>query len=85
MSIKSDLRRLRRAIEVLDAKQRRVFYKQVVWRKWEGPLTAKQQRELAYNQSLKNPARVGFSLIVIDPQPKKDIQRAQQLESNLVN
>jgi hypothetical protein len=32
------------------------------------PLTPKQQRDLDYNNSLKNPAPVGFRVITIQPQ-----------------
>lgn len=88
MSVKSQLARLEAlAQERLEATRPKEIFRNVTV--FEGvPLAAKQQRHLDYNRSLKNPARVGFSVIRIQPQPERcaaeaisaEIKEASELE-----
>lgn len=72
MSIRSELAKLRQQIEehVATLRPKEIFRYVTVF---EGvPLTPAQLACVEYNRSLKKPARVGFSVIVIQPQPRNE-------------
>lgn len=85
MSIKSDLRKLRRAIgaQVDRTRPKEIFRHVTVFE--DAPLSTKQQRDLEYNHSLKKPERVGFSEIRIRRQAEvrriSDVQQAPAFEN----
>lgn len=90
MSIKTELARLRRLVEEkAEAVRPKEIFRHIIV--FEGvPLSAKQQRDLEYNHSLKKPYRVGFSIIRIQPQTegahisdwsRGDVQEAVDLEN----
>lgn len=68
VNLRSELARLRRLAEArVEAARPKEIFLNVTVR--EGvPLTAGQERALAYNRSLKSPERVGFAVVLIRQQ-----------------
>jgi hypothetical protein len=85
MSIKGDLQKLRRAIEAqVDTTRPKEIFRHVTV--FEGvSLSARQQRDLDHNHSLKKPERVGFSEIRIrrqtDVRRISDVQQAPSFDN----
>jgi hypothetical protein len=78
VNLKSELARLRRLVDakVEAARPKEVFRCVTVF---EGvPLTAGQERALAYNHSLRNPEQVGFAKITIRQVTRPDEAEIQE-------
>lgn len=82
---RSELARLRRLIEEMLASTRPKEIFRMVTAYAGVPLTPAQRELVEYNHSLKNPARVGFSMITIDPQPTRELQQTPEADNDLPN
>ena len=82
---RSELAKLRRLIEekVASTRPKEIF--RMVTAYAGVPLTPAQRERVEYNRSLENPARVGYSMITIYPQPTRELQQTPEPDNDLPN